>query len=193
MTAYLVRHGSTDLLHTICGRTPGVHLSVEGQRQAQRIARRLAVEGIHRIVSSPMERTRETAQPLAERLGVELEISDAFNELDFGEWTGRSLSDLESDERWRRWNAFRSGSCIPNGETMIQVQARMVEGLAQLHRESPDETIAIFSHGDPIRTVLIYFLGIPLDLIQRIEIAPAHASILVLDGCHAQVRRLNCG
>jgi broad specificity phosphatase PhoE len=193
MTAYLVRHGSTDLLHTICGRAPGVHLSAEGRRQAQRIARRLAGEGVHRIVSSPMGRTQETAQPLADRLGVELEISDAFNELDFGEWAGRSLTDLESDERWRHWNAFRSGSCIPNGETMIQVQARMVDGLAQLHRESPDETIAIFSHGDPIRTALIYFLGIPLDFIQRIEIAPAHVSQLVLDGSSVQVRSLNSG
>src|SRR5436305_11011237 len=91
-TFFLIRHGANDLLdRAIAGRLPGVHLNAHGRQQAERLAERLAQEPIRRIYSSPLERARETAQPLADRLGLEMRIAPELNEIDFGDWAGQAL------------------------------------------------------------------------------------------------------
>lgn len=180
-TFYLVRHASNDLIgKAIAGRAPGVSLNRHGQREAEKIAVRLARKQIDIIFSSPLERAVETAVPLAKRCGLDIQIADALNEIDYGIWTRQKLEQLDPLPGWQRWNSFRSGARVPNGETMIEAQARIVTEVQRLRAKYPEQTLALFSHGDLVRAVLAYFLGVPLDLFQRIEIAPASISILQL-------------
>ena len=191
-TFYLIRHGNNDLIgHTLAGRLPGVHLNAAGRQQAARLAEGLAREQIQQIFSSPLERARETAAPIAERLCLPVRISEAFNEVDFGEWTGRTIAEMEHLEAWKQWNSFRSGSRIPGGETMLEVQARFVSALEKLHGAFPNGSLGIISHADPIRAALVYWLGMPLDLLQRIEISAASVTIVTLDLWTARLVRLN--
>jgi broad specificity phosphatase PhoE len=191
-TYYLIRHASTDFLgHTIVGRRSSVHLNEKGRREAETLAAGLAREPVQHIFSSPMERCLETVEPLARKLKLEIQISDALNELDYGEWTGRTFAELNESESWKQWNRFRSFARIPGGETMIEASARMVSFAESMRHDLADQHIALVSHGDPLRGLLLHFLGMPLDLIHRIELSPASLSVLSVSGCHAQVRNLN--
>jgi len=191
-TFYLIRHASNDLVgHSIAGRKPGVHLNERGQDEAQRLARALEGSGIKRVFSSPLERALETAQPLAQALGVAVETLEAIKEIDFAGWTGRAFADLKQDPAWQQWNSFRIGARVPNGETILEVQARMVGAVRQLWEKFPNDKIAIVSHGDPLRTIIFYYLGISLDFVSRIEISPASYTILKLESWGPQIAALN--
>jgi probable phosphoglycerate mutase len=189
---FLIRHAENDLTgHTLAGRRPGVHLNLNGQAQAERLAEKLASAGITRIFSSPMERAVETAEAVATRLRARVEIRDAFNELNFGDWTGRTFSELESIEQWKQWNSYRLGIRPPNGEMMLEVQTRFVAEIERLRRELTQECIAIFSHGDPLKSVLMYYLGLPLDRFLRLDISVASFSIMCLGDWGARLEGLN--
>lgn len=178
---FLIRHALHEFgSEAIAGRTPGVHLSPDGQAQAARLADRLAAMPIKAIYHSPLERTTETAQAIGARLGLVPQVNDALNELDFGDWAGRKLSDLRGQEQWREFNAFRSGTRAPNGELMLEAQARMVCEMQRLRECHPDDCVALVSHGDIIKSAVAYYLGVPLDLFQRIEISPASVSIIAV-------------
>jgi broad specificity phosphatase PhoE len=180
-TFYLIRHASNDTLgKSISGRTPGVSLNRAGQREADKLAARLGKKQIDIIFSSPLERAVETAVPLAKRLGLDIQISDELNEIDFGTWTHQTFEQLAELPGWQCWNSFRSGTRVPGGETMLEAQTRIVTEILRLRAEFPEQTLALFSHGDLIRAALAYFLGVPVDLFQRIEVAPASVSILLL-------------
>ena len=156
-TFYLVRHGSNDYLgRGLAGRLPDIHLNAEGKAQGEALAAALESRGIQRILSSPLDRTRETAEPLARALNLPVEISEEILEVDFGDWNGSALNDLQKDQRWADYNLYRSGTRIPNGELVIEIQARMVRKLESLRAARCDASIAIFSHGDPIRSALCY-------------------------------------
>jgi probable phosphoglycerate mutase len=195
MTTFaLIRHGSHDLLrHTIVGRAPGVGLGPEGIRQAEALAERFERCPFQALYSSPLERARATAAPLASRLGLEVQIAAELNEVDFGAWTNRTLADLHDLEEWRRFNLFRSGSRIPDGESMIEVQARMLRLLERLGAAHPHQALALISHGDVIKATLAYFLGVPLDLFARIEISPASVSIVRIERYGPEVLLVNGG
>lgn len=191
-TFYLVRHGTNDWIgKAIAGRTPGVHLNSAGREQAQRVADRLVPEGIQRIVCSPMDRCRETAAPLSGRIDVKVEISDAVNEVDFGDFSGKTLKELDQSPEWKKWNSTRTVYQHPNGESIGQVQARMVKEILRLRRESAGQKIAIFSHGDPLRSVVCYFLGVSLDQMSRVEINPGSLSIVTLFENDVRINLLN--
>lgn len=193
-TFLLVRHAVHGLLpHTLAGRTPGVELSGEGRAQADRLATRLAEEfpQISVILSSPRERARQTAEPLAASLGLPVETEPAWDELDYGGWTGRRFEELAADPRWHQWNAHRAGATVPGGETMLMMQARVVTALDRWRVRQPGGTVAVFSHAEPIRGALLHALGIPPDLFWRLEISPASLSVLTLDEGGPRVLRLN--
>jgi probable phosphomutase (TIGR03848 family) len=191
-TLAFIRHAAYDSLgHTIVGRSPGVALSPEGIDAAEKLGERLVGSSVRAIYSSPLERARQTAAAVGARLGLEPRIVDELNEIDFGDWTNRSLLDLNEMEEWRRFNRFRSGSPAPNGEAMIEVQARMLRLLERLCKVHPTEIIALVSHGDVIKAVLAYYLGVPLDLFQRIEISPASVSIVRIEPYGPQVLLVN--
>jgi probable phosphoglycerate mutase len=103
---------------------------------------------------------------------------DEFGEVHMGEWEGLSMKELAERQDWKRFNAYRSGGGFATGEFMIEVQTRMVRQLHNIEKHHPDETVAVISHGDPLRSVIAYYLGIPLDLLVRFEIAPASVSVL---------------
>ena len=182
MTKFLlIRHGTNDLVgKAIAGRQEGVHLNDRGRAEANALLDALSSEGITQIVSSPLDRCRETAAPIAKKLNLQVQIDPSFVELGFGDFTGKTLDNLRSMEEWKTWNTFRSGNRIPNGELSIEMQARVVTGLDRLRRLYPGQTIAIFSHGDPIRSAFCYYLNIPLDFITRFEVSPGSISALTI-------------
>jgi probable phosphoglycerate mutase len=189
---FLIRHGANDTIgHGISGRGPGVTLNAEGRAQAKALAERLAAAELAMVYCSPMERTRETAEAVASRTGVPLRVMDELTEVDFGEWTGRAFSELEQDPRWLGFNRLRSMTRIPGGELMLETQARMVAALERLRTVHPDERIGVVSHGDPIRSALVHYAGIPIDLMQRIHIDLASVSVVVVDGHGVAIRFIN--
>jgi probable phosphoglycerate mutase len=196
-TFLLIRHGMCDPVgKVISGRLPGVHLNEEGRAQAARLAEGLvggwAASGrIAAIHSSPLERARETAAPLAARIDVAVQESPALNEIDFGEWSGRSLDELEGDVRWQAWNAFRGGRRAPGGEIMLEVQARALAELERLRLLHPGQVVALFSHCDVIRAAILHYLGAPAEMILRLEVAPASVSRLRIDEWGARLLSLN--
>src|SRR5688572_22380871 len=116
---FLVRHAAHEVVDRIlCGRTPGVRLGAEGRQQAERVARRLGREPIRAIHTSPLERARETAQPIASRLGMDAEVCEALNEIDVGAWSGKEFAALHEDPRWAFWNGSRGEARAPGGEMM---------------------------------------------------------------------------
>lgn len=180
-TFLLIRHGDSTAADRIPGRLTGIHLSERGRGQAEALAELLAEINIRRIFHSPLDRTRETAQIIAERLKVPLEPCAEFLEVEFGDWTNQTFSHLETIEKWKLFHTYRIGTRIPNGELAVEVQTRFVSELERLREHFPDEIIAVVSHGDPIKSAIAYYAGIPLDFIMRFSISTASVSVLVLN------------
>lgn len=191
-TFYLIRHGERAGDQTmLAGRMDGLHLTNVGREQAEAVARHLADEPIRHVYSSPIDRARETAAPLARSKGVDVTLSPALTEIDTGAWTGNTFAQLDRVEGWRRFNQFRSATRIPGGESMVAVQMRFVAEMLRLRAEFPDHGIALVSHADPIKIALACFLGAPLDFYDRLEIALGSISVVALDDWSAKILRLN--
>jgi broad specificity phosphatase PhoE len=190
-TFLLIRHGNTTVRNRIAGREPGVLLSGSGIDQVTELATRLAALPITHIVSSPLDRTRETAEAIAKMTGKTVEYSDALTEVDFGEWTGKTLEELEGLEQWQLRRRFRTGLRIPGGELIVEVQSRIASELARLCQRFPDEVVVVVSHGDPIRAAIAYYIGLPLDHMQRLKIDTASVSVLAVNTWGAELIRLN--
>lgn len=188
----LVRHGEADVTgRVLVGRAAGVHLNERGQEQARRMARRLEGVPLAAIYSSPLERTRETATELARRQSLEVSEATQLQELDFGAWQGCAVADLEGDSEWHAYNALRSLHRTPGGESIAEVQLRMAHMLEFVADEHPGETVALVSHGDPIRALVAHVLGLPLDLFGRLVVEPASTSLIVFDDGGPRLACLN--
>lgn len=191
-TFYLIRHAERSGDQTLlAGRIEGLHLTTVGREQARRLARHLATEPIHHVFSSPVDRAQETAAFVAEPHHVTVALSTAITEIDSGAWTGSTFGQLDQVQTWRRFNRFRGTTRIPNGETMVEVQARFVGEMLRLRDTFPDDTIALVSHADPIKIALAHFLGVSIDLYDRFEIGLASVSVMTLGDGDAKVLRLN--
>lgn len=188
----LIRHAQTDAVgQTIAGRAAGTSLNEQGRGQIDGLLELLRGERLDRICSSPLERTRETAQAIAGRFGLEAETRDALLEIDFGDWTGRTFEELRPDPEWRQFNTFRSGTRIPGGELMLEAQTRVVGLMLELQASSPHQTIALVSHGDTIKAAVCYWLGIPIDFMLRFEIGPASVTAVELSEYGPRVLYVN--
>jgi broad specificity phosphatase PhoE len=183
-TLYLVRHAAHDRVHdTVCGRMPGVTLGEEGRLQAERLAERLGRESIAAVYSSPLERARETAGPIARRLGLAVQVAEALNEIDFGGWTGRRFEELAGDEVWASWNRTRASMSPPGGEAFAAAQRRAVAFLEQAAAGHDGAGVVAVSHCDVIRAALCAFLNRPsIEDYRLFEIAPASVTRLVRRG-----------
>jgi probable phosphoglycerate mutase len=189
---YLVRHAEKDgPASLLSGRAPGLGLTPAGRTAARRLADALASEPIGRVLSSPLARARETAEPTAERLGLTLEISTALTDIDYGEWTDRTAESLVDSPAWRRHHRFRSGVRIPGGELLPDVQARFVDELLRVRDEIPAGAVAIFGHGDPIRLALAWLAGAPLDLFERFEVDYASVTTVTLTDSGVCIHEVN--
>jgi len=189
---HLLRHGEHALQgRLVAGRTPGIGLSARGRGDIESVAERLAGTGIAAVYASPLDRTRETAEIIARRLALPVTICDDLNELDFGEWTGSTFDQVRLDPRWPAWSTHRSIASIPGGETMRQVQRRVIEALLEMQHVHPDDSIVVVSHGDVIRAALVFVLGMPLDFYGRVEVATASISTVRIDDAGMRVISVN--
>lgn len=178
-TFFLIRHAasiaSSDVLS---GRAPGIALSGIGREQARGLARRFAEVELAAVWSSPMERAVQTAIPLAVVSNLPVNQSQSLNEVEYGDWTGKSFSSLAGDPLWQRFNHSRRDTRIPGGELILDVQKRVVAKLAVLSRQYGGRNIAVVTHAEPIRLVLAYCLESSDYLHDRLEIGPASISIV---------------
>ncbi|MCB5173906.1 histidine phosphatase family protein [Microvirga lenta] len=191
-TFFLVRHAAHDRVGTVlCGRMPGVSLGSVGKAQAERLSERLANENVAAVLTSPLERARETAEPIAARIGRPLEICEPIVEIEFGGWSGMSFDELTPVPLWKQWNSARSVTRPPDGETMLEVQARIVGAMEQMRKTYSGRPVVLVSHGDVIKAALLYYLGMPIDAYGRFDIDPASISTVTVADWGAKVLRLN--
>ena len=191
-TLFLVRHAAHDLIGRIlCGRMPGVSLGAEGRRQSERVAERLAREEVAALYTSPLERARETAASIAERLGLAAETADGITDVDYGEWSGMRFEALDQDPRWTAWNKAKATFRPPGGETVLDVQWRAIGEIERVVEAHPDGGAILVSHCDVIKSILAYFLGLAIEGISRFEISPASISTIVIGPWGGKVYSLN--
>jgi probable phosphomutase (TIGR03848 family) len=179
-TVLLVRHGLTAQTGPILsGATPGLHLDERGQKQAALLAARLGPVPLGAVVSSPLERCRETAAAIAGARGLEVQIDDRLDETGYGDWTGRELKTLRRDPLWNLLMTTPSAVTFPNGEAFRDVQARAVRAVRDWNsRLGPDAVYAVCTHADVIATIAIDALGAHFDQIHRVAFAPASVSVI---------------
>jgi probable phosphoglycerate mutase len=188
MVGLLIRHGHSDAVgRWLAGRRDGVPLNAAGRRDAERLSNALRWLPIAAIYSSPLERAVDTAQPLARDHGLHVATRDALVDVDFGEWTGKTLDELAPLPEWQTFNRDRSRARAPAGESLKGVQRRMVEELTTLARRHEGETVAIITHAEPIRCAIASFDGRTLNDVLAVEISPAHVSSV---GISANLRRV---
>lgn len=187
----LIRHALTDQTgKRLYGRRAGVHLSDRGREQAAELAERVAAVRPAALYSSPLERCLETAAPIAETTGLEVERVPGVLEIDYGTWTGRQFSSLRGTKLWERVRRMPSTARFPEGEAMLDVQRRMIGALEDVSARHPRGVVAVVSHGDPIGLALAHFLGLHVDLFQRIHAPPASVSAVVLSDAAPLVVRV---
>ena len=175
---HLLRHGHHALLgRTLCGRMSGVVLDDIGCKEMARCATTLRPQPTL-IQSSPQQRCMQSASILAAHFTLPIEIVPALDELDYGEWTGRSFEDLDRDAQWSIWNRDRGSSRPPGGETMRSLQKRVIDHIAQLRGDRGVDVAVLVSHAEPIRAALLHYSGKPLGDYLSIEIDPGSLSTL---------------
>lgn len=191
-TVFLVRHAThSQVEHVLVGRTAGVRLSPAGCRQAEELAAWFADKAIDVVQSSPRERARDTAAPIAAALGLTVDIVPALDEIDFGAWTGCAFDALAGDPRWQDWNSARGQARAPGGETMVEAQQRVVGHIERLRELLDGDGAVLVSHCDVIRAALLYFLRLPVDAYSQLDVPPGSVSTVELDGASATAVEVN--
>ncbi|HJW83570.1 MAG TPA: MSMEG_4193 family putative phosphomutase [Anaerolineae bacterium] len=189
---FIIRHGHTDWADKkLAGWLPDVHLSEAGVEQADALVERLAPVKLDAIFSSPLERTLETAAPLARARNLKVAKVPDLGEVKYGDWQGRPLSQLTRKKEWATLQHAPSLMRFPNGESILEMQTRAVAATQRIAAENPKRTIALFSHGDVIKAVVAHYIGMPLDAFQRLTIAPASVTVLAVGPSFARLMRMN--
>ncbi len=176
-----VRHGQTPTTgKKLPGRAPGLHLAETGLKQADVAGERIAaLNKVSAVYASPMERTQETAAPIARACKLRVRTHKGLIEADFGEWTGKNLSSLRKLPEWTTVQRYPSGFRFPGGESFPEMQTRMTGAVADLVAKHPGETIVAVSHADTIKAAVADAAGTPLDLFQRIVVSPCSISAVM--------------
>ncbi|HUD17302.1 MAG TPA: histidine phosphatase family protein [Acidimicrobiales bacterium] len=185
----LVRHGKTPTTGTVLpGRARGLHLADEGRAQANQVAQRIAAlaKPPVAVYASPLERTKETAAPIAAALGLRVRTARGLIECDVGTWTGAELKNLAKTPEWSAVQRWPGGFTFPGGESFADLSTRSSQAVLSLVAEHPGETIVAVSHADPIKAVVAAAAGTPLDLFHRVVVSPCSVSAIVygVDGPH---------
>lgn len=194
-TVLLIRHGrsTANTAGILAGRTPGIDLDELGRDQAVRLAARLAEVPLDAVVASPLERTRQTAQPLlAARPEALFELDERFTECDYGTWSGRTLKSLAEEPLWRTVQAHPAAAAFPDGESLAAVSARAVAAVRSWNAKLGEQAAyAVVSHGDVIKAITADALGLHLDLFQRLQIDPCSLTVVRYHGTRPTVLRVN--
>lgn len=190
----LIRHGENDYVKTgrLAGRLPGVHLNDRGREQARATAEKLRGAPVKAIYSSPLERTMETAQPIAEVLGLEIIPREGLMEIDFGEWQDQKIKGLSRLKVWRTVQQTPSRMHFPGGETFTGAQFRIVQELDRIAAShEPEDLVVCVSHSDAIKLAVAFFTGLPLDLFQRLHVSPGSITTLAIGDGPSRLINLN--
>jgi probable phosphomutase (TIGR03848 family) len=191
-TFFFVRHAVTSHTgHKLSGRLPGIPLTDEGRAQAEAVAEKLAGVPFKAVYSSPIDRTLETARIIARGQGLKVETREGFSEVEFGKWTDKSFNVLRRTKLWSNVQRFPSGTRFPEGESFLDVQARAIAEVDSLRRQHPKDVICCVSHADVIKLVVGYFLGVHMDLFQRMDIGPASVSVVAVGDSGPRVLTVN--
>ena len=191
-TILLIRHAVTDTTgKLLTGWTKGIHLNGKGRLQAESLVQRLDKAPLRAIYASPLERTLETARPLARAKKLSVIGRPALGDIKPGQWTGKSLKALKRNKQWPVVQHSPSLWRFPGGESFPEMQARLVAEVEALRSRHPKDVIACFSHADCIKLLVAHYLGLPLDLFQRLEISPASVTALAIREGSARLLRLN--
>ena len=191
---YLIRHGTNDWVgKRLPGWTPGLHLNEAGQAQAERLAELLSEVPIHAIYASPLERTMETAAPLAAARHLTIHRRPDLRDVYPGLWQGQLLSSLRKRKQWPLIAEAPSLASFPEGESFAQAQLRVVGALERIRAENnrAQASVAVFSHADIILLAIAHYIGLPLDLYRRLTVEPASISLLHVQDRSARLLRLN--
>jgi probable phosphomutase (TIGR03848 family) len=175
------------------GRAEGLHLADKGRAQAKVVAERIAAmeKPPTAVYASPLERTRETAAPIASALGLRVRTARGLIEVDVGDWTEKSLARLYKTREWPTVQRWPSGFRFPGGESFTEMSTRSLTAVLELVKVHPGETIVAVSHADPIKAMVAATAGIPLDLVQRLVISPCSVSALLFTGGGPAVMCMN--
>lgn len=194
-TVLLIRHGRTtaNASGVLAGRTPGVELDERGRSQAEALAVRLAAVPLAAVVSSPLERTHQTAEALmVGRSAIPLHLDDQLTECDYGHWSGRDLKTLTKEPLWKTVQAHPAAAVFPGGEAMAAMSARAVTAIRRWNAELGEHaTYAVVSHGDIIKAIAADALGMHLDLFQRLQVDPCSVTVIRYTATRPFVLRLN--
>jgi broad specificity phosphatase PhoE len=191
-TILLIRHAAhVELGKTLSGRRRDVALSQDGLEQAEIVSDLLAVEPLQAVYASPRERAYYTGRTIADPHELKVQIADALDEVDFGDWTGLAFDALEGDPLWDEWNSSRATACPPNGEAMAAAVERAVAEVQRIALEHKGQVVAAVSHCDIIRGVIAHVLGLSLDNLLRFDIDPASVSRIAVGDWGARVMSIN--
>ncbi len=202
-TVILIRHATNDWVRKglLAGWTPGVHLNQEGRAQAQDLGQRLASIPLAAIYASPLERAVETAQAVAAPHGLQVQMCAKIGEVQYGEWNGQALKKLYKHPLWPAVQIYPSGTRFPGGETIGEMQARVVSGLDEIRAAHADKTVgdntvgdkivAAVAHADVVKAAVAFYSGMPLDLFQRLVVSPASITIIRFSRFGPRLLRLN--
>ena len=193
-TIVLVRHGENDWVkkNRLAGWIPGIHLNQNGREQAEQAANRLADLPIKAVYSSPVLRCTETAQYVAKPHQLEVVELEELGEVKYGKWEGKKIKKLARKRRWHAVQFFPSRFRFPEGEALRETQFRAVQVIEKLSTTHQAEAVVLVSHADLIKLVLAHYLGVHIDLFQRIAVSPASASVLSLsDSGMVRILRIN--
>lgn len=189
---YLVRHGVTSHTgHRLSGRMPDIHLSEAGMSEAEVVATSLAKVRLKSIYSSPIDRCIETARTIANKHRLVVRTRKDLAEVEYGTWTNKSLKTVARTKLWSSVQKWPAGTRFPEGESFVEIQSRGVAVLEDLRARHPKDRICVVSHGDVIRLVMAHYMGIHLDLFQRILVTPASISVLSVTDSGPVVLTLN--
>ncbi len=189
----LIRHASNDYLQAgrLAGWIPDVHLNAKGQREADAAARRLAEIPLNAIYSSPLDRALDTAKAIAACQKLEIHIREELGETHAGEWEGKTVKELEATDAWKQMLAHPSDFRFPGGETIGEMQTRMVAMLDAIVAAHPDQIVAVVSHADPLKAVIAHYLGMDLNQFNKIAISPASITAFAFGEHGSMLLRLN--
>ncbi len=188
-TLLLARHASHDEVGRVLSGRSEIALNAAGRAEAAALAARLAGVRIDRVWSSPRARALETAEAVAGTRGLTVERCDALDEIDFGDWTGRSFAQLAEDADWRRWNEARGSARCPGGESMGEASGRAMRRLAELGRGN--DTVLCVSHCDIIRGLAAAVIGLDPDRLLRFDVDPASVTTVQIGEGWSRLVALN--
>jgi broad specificity phosphatase PhoE len=188
----LVRHATcAHIEEVLLGRTLDAPLDANGRRQARAVAEHLRREAPLRVESSPRRRALETARAIAAAASCELAVAPPLDELDFGDWSGRTFADLQHEPAWRRWNESRDDAHTPAGAGIRALQLSVGRYLATLAGTCAGATLVLVTHAEVIRSLVLHCLGAAAGDYPRVAIDPASVTRLSADAEGVRIEAIN--